>query len=91
MNFVIQVKYLISTKRFNQLKAKRITRTLKQLGKEGKLKKVIQAIVQELDSDAENQDEINSDDEFWKTEPIDRYFVRPTFVTLIPKSILENK
>ena len=40
--------------------------TLKQLGKDGKLKKVMNAIIEEMESDHDDPDEINSDDEFWK-------------------------
>ena len=37
-----------------------------------------------METEPEDWDEINSDGEFWKTEPIDGYNVRPTFVPLLP-------
>ena len=39
-----------------------------------------------MESEEENWDEINSDGEFWKSEPVDGYNVRPTFVPLLPIS-----
>lgn len=77
---------MILTPEFAELKANRVTRTIKQLGKDGKLKKVMKAILDEMDSESDDPDEINSDDEFWKTEPINGYTIRPTFIPLLPLS-----
>ena len=37
-----------------------------------------------MESDHENEDEINSDGEFWKSEPIEGYNIRPRFIPLLP-------
>jgi hypothetical protein len=75
---------LIQSERFAKLKTKHLTQTIKQLGKEGKLKKVISAIIGEMESENENEDEVNSDGEFWKSEPLDSYKIRPKFIPLLP-------
>lgn len=61
-----------------------MSQTMKQLAREGKLTTVISAIVNEMESDCDNDEDVDSADEFWKNEPIEDKPPNMKFVFLLP-------